>query len=108
MQFNNKQMNKIEELGWSVKVEVYQCEYFCEKYIELTKTTKGGLKFTFSLDYYDADSELNEAVEFFDEAEIMDKLKANNETSLEGYELWVEVKEIEEDLQELERELRGL
>lgn len=106
MALTKKQIEKIEEFGWEV-TEEHTRDNRIYAY-ELSKKTRCGLPFYIMISYETPLEDLEEYVEFFDDNEIVQKLQDRGGLIPPRYELWLDVKDIEENLQELVKELRGL
>lgn len=103
MAFTKKQIKKIEDLGWAVEIE----EYSNGKWYRISKYSNAGEDFNFSVEYKNAMEDLTDYVMWFDVSEHVREVEhmkgaPDLETLLE------DAREIEEDLQELVKELRGL
>ena len=108
MKLTEKQVKKIEELGWNLSVETYHSKYECEKFYQLQKYTRAGEDFFFSIDYDDPINSLDEYITWgFDVQEHVLEVK-DMKGAPDLQTLIEDAKEIEEDLQELLRELSRL
>ena len=106
MAFTKKQVEKIEEFGWEVTEEKTKDNRIYA--YELSKRTRCDLPFYVLLTYATPLEDLEDYVEFFDEDEIIQQIQNKGGFIPPRYTLWLDVKEIEEDLETLLEELRGL